>query len=562
MSTRTELDQNKDSTFIRRTLVEHGLRPVNDVSSASTAAAITTIVRQHQDEQKELQELNAKFAVYLDRVQYLESLNQRLQNELSNLKQAWGGDVSEVQSMFEPQLNKLRQGMDDSLRDQALHELRIKRSEYDIWQLQQQIAALDYEQDKQRFQLLQQEFDGSQVELEHLRNQLDEKFSNLNKQRQLAENLLKQLNDLKNELDTQQLERIMLENEVQTLREHAAFQDAIYQSQRNDILSLSTPVIDVSRFYRTELARAISDIRHDFDILSQSQANELEEYYRVKTEQVRAEIESENERKRLLASEGVVESMDKIALTSSLKDNQTDLHGLQQENKHLQALFDAIVNDFEKIQDEHLREQQGYEQELTQLRNEINGKQDVINSLLENNVSLRFELSTYRRLLDVEEQHIKRVEQGQQQVEASLLSSSSSSSRQSNQALNDLTTKKMTVQKTARGPVSFDSVDLETDSISLVNERFSGNDQSLKNWTIRRQIDEKPEIVFEFPSTFSLRPRQNIRIFAKQSSHSNKAIGDRLVADRVNTWGIGQKMITRLIDDNNEEKAVITQIFQ
>lgn len=243
MSTRTELDQNKDSTFIRRTLVEHGLRPVNDVSSASTAAAITTIVRQHQDEQKELQELNAKFAVYLDRVQYLESLNQRLQNELSNLKQAWGGDVSEVQSIFEPQLNKLRQGMDDSLRDQALHELRIKRSEYDIWQLQQQIAALDYEQDKQRFQLLQQEFDGSQVELEHLRNQLDEKFSNLNKQRQLAENLLKQLNDLKNELDTQQLERIMLENEVQTLREHAAFQDAIYQSQRNDILSLSKSMI-------------------------------------------------------------------------------------------------------------------------------------------------------------------------------------------------------------------------------------------------------------------------------------------------------------------------------
>jgi len=59
-----------------------------------------------------------------------------------------------------------------------------------------------------------------------------------------------------------------------------------------------------------------------------------------------------------------------------------------------------------------------------------------------------------------------------------------------------------------------------------------------------------------------LRPRQTIRIFSKRSSHSTKSIGDRLIADKIDTWGIGQKMITRLIDDNNEEKAIITQIFQ
>ena len=44
--------------------------------------------------------------------------------------------------------------------------------------------------------------------------------------------------------------------------------------------------------------------------------------------------------------------------------------------------------------------------------------------------------------------------------------------------------------------------------------------------------------------------------------HASRSIGDRLIADRIDTWGIGQKMITRLIDDNNEEKAIITQIFQ
>jgi len=551
-----------DATVIRRTLVERGLRPVNDgdagTGQSSNTVAITTIVKQHEDEQRELQELNAKFAVYLDRVHYLEDHNQRLVADLSTLKQSWGGEAAELQSVYGPQLQVLRNAIDDALRDQALQELQFKRHEYDLWQIQQQIATLDSDNDIIRFNQLKQELDGSSVELQYLREQLDQRVSELAKQQALMANLLKDLDDLKNELDTQQLERIVLENELQTMREHGAFQDAIYQAERQDIISLATPVIDVSRFYRMELARAISDIRQDFETLSQSQVNELEEYYRVKTEQVRGDIESENERKRLLASEGVIESMDKTVLTSSLKENQSDLIGLQAANRQLQSDFDAILADFETIQEAHLRERQSSDQEFAQLQQQLNEKQETIDSLVQNNVSLRFEMSTYRRLLDVEEQHMNRTEQGGQ------LQSTVTSAYQtpSNRALEELSTKKMTVQKTARGSLSFDSVDLESDSVILVNEKYSGNDQSFQNWTIRRQIDEQPEIVYQFPSTFSLRPRQTIRIFAKHSPHSSKSIGDRLMADRIDTWGIGQKMITRLLDDKNEEKAIITQIFQ
>ena len=114
----------------------------------------------------------------------------------------------------------------------------------------------------------------------------------------------------------------------------------------------------------------------------------------------------------------------------------------------------------------------------------------------------------------------------------------------------------------SQGPISFDSVDLETDSIILVNEKFSGNNQPFRNWIIRRQIDQQPEIIYEFPSTFALRPRQTIRILSKRSPQLTRATGDILMADQIDTWGQGQRMVTRLIDDNNEEKALITQIFQ
>ena len=226
-------------------------------------------------------------------------------------------------------------------------------------------------------------------------------------------------------------------------------------------LSLGTPVLDVSTFYRIELARAISDIRQDFEVLSQSQANELEDYYRVKTEQVRQEIASEDERKRLLNSEGAVESMDTIAMSSSLKDNHKDLGSLRAENQQLQGQLDAIVDDLEKIQEETLRERQSYEQELNQLRQQVADQQATIDGVLDNNVSLRFEMSTYRRLLDVEEKHLNRMEQtpatlpAQPSVGISALAASSFAYPEqpaaSSRAANELGTKKMTVQKTARG---------------------------------------------------------------------------------------------------------------
>ncbi len=40
--------------------------------------------------------------------------------------------------------------------------------------------------------------------------------------------------------------------------------------------------MDITKFYGDELARAISDIRQDFKAHSQSQAKDLEEFYRIK----------------------------------------------------------------------------------------------------------------------------------------------------------------------------------------------------------------------------------------------------------------------------------------
>lgn len=197
----------------------------------------------------------------------------------------------------------------------------------------------------------------------------------------------------------------------------------------------------------------------------------------MKTEQVRADIAAENERRRVLASEGVVESMDTTSLASSLKDSHENLGALRHENQALQANVDAIIEDLERIRFEQQREREQYEKQLEQLREEISNRQNAIDAILENNVSLRFELSTYRRLLDVEEKHLNRMEEQRTSGQLANLSSSSSSLpsataiagplsssagvasfistspliTRSAAPASELGTKKMTVQKTARG---------------------------------------------------------------------------------------------------------------
>jgi chromosome segregation ATPase len=235
--------ESSNTTTIRRTLVEHGVRPVNDDTQtqngpSTNLSAITALAKQHQDEQRELQQLNAKLSSYLGHVHDLETFNGQLLAELDDLKQKWGYDTDKLHATYDSQLKTLRDGINNSLRDQILPELQLKQYEYDIWQTQQRINALGGDP-RYRFNELEQELNNGIKDLERLKNQFDRRSTEIVQQRTNLENLGNEFDGLQNELLNQRLERLMLQNELQTLREDLAFQDAIYQAQRQEILSLS-----------------------------------------------------------------------------------------------------------------------------------------------------------------------------------------------------------------------------------------------------------------------------------------------------------------------------------
>lgn len=86
-------ERSGDQTFIRRTIIERGYRSSSENPAGGGRAgleAVRNLAHQHEDEKREMQELNTKFGAYLDRVKFLETQNRKLQSQLDELKQKWG----------------------------------------------------------------------------------------------------------------------------------------------------------------------------------------------------------------------------------------------------------------------------------------------------------------------------------------------------------------------------------------------------------------------------------------------------------------------------------------
>jgi chromosome segregation ATPase len=183
---------------------------------------------------------------------------------------ALGFDSGKVKDQYDQALVSLRKQIDDVTRDKALAELRAKRAEFDAALIKHQtdFAKELVNLDQNRSTMLKQQLEGSGSELESLRHRFDDKKQEIERSKNEVKRLL--------EFDTESMGRVMIQNELQTLEEQLAFLKAVHEEERNELASLGTLPIDVSQFYRTELTRAIADIKNDFEALSQAQRHELE----------------------------------------------------------------------------------------------------------------------------------------------------------------------------------------------------------------------------------------------------------------------------------------------
>lgn len=594
----------------RNVVIERGVRIVG--SDGSSGKHPADVLRQMNDkrenEKHELQVLNQRFSSYVERVRALEAMNSKLLSDIDELKKKWGLDSGKIKEQMEPELHRQRELIDEITRLKAVSEIKAKRAESDALQFKHlmDLAMDSFNSDKNKILNLERLLDNTRQDTEYLRSQLHDLTEQLGKYLEEQRRLSEQLRQLKDDLDRETIERVARQNEVQTLEEQIAFLKAIHEQEVSELSRLQTIVgFDPAQFYRSELERAIRDIRGDFEQLNTEQKRELEEWYRVKTEEVERDVAKEREYQRVVTSGLSVE--ESANLKESHLQSQREFIDLQQRHAKLMSHLRELEERLEQTKSNNQVALAERDRDIALLREKISELMSTYDELMNRKTSLEFEINTYRRLLECEETRIKSgggvssVIPGATSYSYSSSSSSSTvHSSASGSGLNygrgtspgpasvltnlvrvsdpsndpqgganrssvtqrggstelssETITKRMQVQRTSKGPVGIKEISPDGKFVLVENTGKRG-DQDISKWQIKRKVDNEQEIVYTFPQNTIIGSGKTIKIWSKGQGKSNPP------AEYVHDveWRTGDSMVTRLISESGEERALYSQ---
>jgi chromosome segregation ATPase len=394
----------------RNVVIERGVRIVG--SDGSSGKHPADVLRQMNDkrenEKHELQVLNQRFSSYVERVRALEAMNSKLLSDIDELKKKWGLDSGKIKEQMEPELHRQRELIDEITRLKAVSEIKAKRAESDALQFKHlmDLAMDSFNSDKNKILNLERLLDNTRQDTEYLRSQLHDLTEQLGKYLEEQRRLSEQLRQLKDDLDRETIERVARQNEVQTLEEQIAFLKAIHEQEVSELSRLQTIVgFDPAQFYRSELERAIRDIRGDFEQLNTEQKRELEEWYRIKTEEVERDVAKEREYQRVVTSGLSVE--ESANLKESHLQSQREFIDLQQRHAKLMSHLRELEERLEQTKSNNQVALAERDRDIALLREKISELMSTYDELMNRKTSLEFEINTYRRLLECEETRIK-----------------------------------------------------------------------------------------------------------------------------------------------------------
>ena len=106
--------------------------------TAITQTGVTNVRDSRVREKKDMQDLNERFASYIEKVRFLEAQNRKLADELDKLKQKWGKETTAIKAMYQAELDEARKLLDDAEKEKARLEIRAASLQEQIEELRMQ----------------------------------------------------------------------------------------------------------------------------------------------------------------------------------------------------------------------------------------------------------------------------------------------------------------------------------------------------------------------------------------------------------------------------------------
>ncbi|KAK6471067.1 peripherin [Huso huso] len=329
------------------------------VDFAGAEALNQEFMTTRSNEKAELQELNDRFASFIEKVRYLEQQNTVLSGELSQLRgQQEPGRAS---TLFQQELRELRR------------QLEQVGEERDRFHVERDNLAEDVALLKQRLE------DEAQKRIE-------------------AENNLVLF---RKDVDDATLSRLELERKIESLMDEIAFLKKMHDEEIQEVqVSVQTQQLQVEvDSHKPDLTGALRDIRAQYENIAAKNMQESEEWYKSKFADLTDSANRNGEALRQAKQEA--------------NESRRQIQSLTCEVDALKGMNEALLRQMREMEEQFSVEAAGYqdnvsrlEQEIRHLKEEMSRHLREYQDLLNVKMALDIEIATYRKLLEGEESRI------------------------------------------------------------------------------------------------------------------------------------------------------------